>query len=184
MKHFFLTISCLFVLGSAHAGNGATPETLKFHQWGKKPSVVTVISDELTSLGLSMRRTTVLYGWLDMSGKHVEPQQTVLCELAFPGNPDRCKKMYVPNDCFIVERYLGPADGFKPPVRSTKEVVGAPDFSSFPPGAVKVIVLDVRTANVSKLQVVSVAYEDISNEDLRQIALEEGVYRALKWREE
>ena len=184
MKRFFITISCLFVLGSAHAGNGATPETLNFHQWEKRSPVVTVISDVYSIKTLFPLSAPIFHGWIDSHQNRVEPQEAILCELSFPGKPDRCKEMYGRNHSFIVERYLGPADEFKPPVGSSKEVVGVSDLADLPPGAVKVIVLDVRTANVSKLQVVSVAYEDISDSDLRQVALEEGVYRALKWREE
>ena len=112
----------------------------------------------------------------------MEPQNSIVCDIVFPGEPKRCSEWYAKWPTMVAqELYLGPASGFVPLLTSSPSSLGSKDLEAIPPNPTKVLMLNIAAGNAATQQVFVAAYGDISDDDLRQMALEYGYYPALSW---
>jgi hypothetical protein len=85
-------------------------------------------------------------------------------------------------DFTIRELYLGDASGFKPQSESNENEIGVQSLQGIPPGAKRVLLLNVEKRLIGEhKQVAAIAMDDTSDEDLRRMALEQGVYKVMLW---
>jgi hypothetical protein len=84
----------------------------------------------------------------------------------------------------VFEAYFGDAKDFKPSHVDSEAYLGAQAFSKVPPGAKRIALIRVGKSQRIVRSVAAIAFDDISDDDLRQIAFEDGVLRVLKYRED
>jgi hypothetical protein len=168
---------------SAHASNGIDEDKIQYHDWhGAKPNVVTMISSKIQPRFVLSWHFNA--SWRDSHGQEVEPMQKVVCNLVNRSMGDKCTGTDSPA-VDIRELFLGTPDAFKalPAANeaTTKAYIGVADLANLPPGAKRVLQVAVMVLGQVRT-VISVAYDNISDDDLRTIALEDGIYRAATWR--
>lgn len=184
MKAKFLMVCLAASLSlSAHASNGIDEDKIQYHDWhGAKPNVVTMISSKIQPRWVLSFHFNA--SWKDMHDQEIEPMRAVVCDLINRSMGDKCTGADSPA-VDIRELFLGTPDDFKAlPAASeptTKAYIGLADLASLPPGAKRVLQVAVMVLGQVRT-VISVAYDDISDNDLRTIALEDGIYRAATWR--
>jgi hypothetical protein len=181
MNKIIFPVALLLFASSVFASGGISPAQLKFKDWGSsRPVVAVVFSDPFSSRFVT--RKHFLYRWVDASRQVVEPQSRIICDIVFPGEPRRCSELWAKYPTFVAhELYLGPASGFVPSRTSSPSSVGVNDLHAIPLNPTKVLLLDITTGKAATQQVFVAAYDDISDDDLRQMALEYGFYPALSW---
>lgn len=168
----------------AQAANGVSESAIQYRDWGgAKPNVVILISSKMkTQYVLFRQRENV--SWMDVNKQQVPVLQRHLCDLMNRSNGDRCKGHDYPV-VDVRELFLGTPEDFRSSHTaqrpSNQEYIGIDQLADLPPGAKKVLQLVFQTMNQMK-SVVAVAYDDIVDDDLRMIALEDGIYRAARWR--
>ena len=178
-RRFPFLFSCAFFAGSVFAANGINPKQLKYADWADSPPKAIVVLSGYEPLG---RNQAIAKGlrWVDpvASYQNAEPQQTTLCDLWFPDKRQKCddEARYAPE---IRENYLGPAIGLSAPTTFAKD-----DLAKLPPGVTKVLLLQVKIGDVRDHHILAAGYGEISDADLRQVALEQGVYRVMRYVEE
>ena len=179
-KNIFPLALCLYASFALSKG-GIAPSQLEFKDWGSsKPSVSVVFSDPFSTR--FMPRNPRLYRWVNTKGQTVEPQNSVICHIVHPSDPQLCAAWYAKWPSFLAqEQYLGPPSGFFLSPTSSPSSIGVKDLNSIPLNPTKVLLLNITTGNVATQQVFVAAYSDISDEDLRQMALEYGFYPAMNW---
>lgn len=169
-------------VGVAQAGI-VDEDKLQYRDWGgAKPNVITFISSKVPLAWTYYSRYDVT--WLDMQSGLVESMQSRVCEMVNRSTDNKCKGPESPM-LTIKEAFLGTPEDFKAHptanVRSNKMSLGIDQLADLPPGATRIIQMGIRELNNLRM-VISVAYDDISDDDLRTIALEDGVYRVMRWR--
>lgn len=169
-------------MGAAQAGI-IDEDKLQYRDWGgAKPHAITFISSKVPLAWTYYSRYDV--AWLDMQNVQVAPLQSRICEMVNRSTDNKCKGPESPM-LAIKETFLGSPEDFKvhptANVKSNKLVLGLDQLAELPPGAKRIIQMGVRQASDLRM-VISVSYDDISDDDLRTIALEDGIYRALRWR--
>jgi hypothetical protein len=158
-------------------------DKLQYRDWGgAKPNVITFISSKVPLAWTYYSRYDVT--WLDMQSGLVESMQSRVCEMVNSSTDNKCKGPESPM-LTIKEAFLGTPEDFRAHpaanVRSNKMALGVDQLADLPPGAKRIIQMGIRELNNLRM-VISVAYDDISDDDLRTIALEDGVYRVMRWR--
>lgn len=185
MKPRFIAFCLALSLGlPAHAANGIDEDKVTYRDWGDaKPNVVTLISDKMP------RTFRIIFGkwnvaWIDMNRAPVESLRARVCEIINRSHADKCTGAETPG-LVIREAFLGTPEEFKQHpnsgVKSGKHAIGIDQLADLPPGAKRVIQVAVMEPNEIRT-VISVSYDDISDDDLRTMALEDGIYRVLRWR--
>lgn len=179
MNKIIFPFALFLFASSVLASNGISPAQLKFKDWGSsKPKVAVVFSDPFSSRFIT--RKPFLYRWVDSRGQTVEPQNSIICHIVYPSDSQLCTAWYAKWPTMVAqELYLGPATGFIPSQTSSPSSLGVKDFDNIPLNPTKVLLLKI--GSVAPQQVFVAAYEDISDDDLRQMALEYGFYPALSW---
>lgn len=167
-----------------HAANGVSESAIQYHDWqGAKPNVVTMISSTMPKQFVLFRGSNNV-SWEDVNRNQVPALQAHLCALMNRSNNDTCKGSDTPA-VFIREAFLGTPDEFRTAPsalsQSNKIYIGLDQLTDLPPGATRVLQLIVQTMGHART-VISVAYDDIPDDDLRMMALEDGIYRAARWR--
>lgn len=167
----------------AQAANGIDEDKVTYREWGEtKSNVVTLISDKMPRTFRIIWKYNV--AWLDMNRVPVESLQARVCETVNRSMGDKCRGAETPA-LMMREAFLGSAEEFKQHpnsgVKSGKHAIGIDQLADLPPGAKRVIQVAVMEPGEIRT-VISVSYDDISDEDLRTVALEDGIYRVLRWR--
>lgn len=184
MKPRFIAICLALSLGlPAHAANGIDEDKVTYRDWGDaKPNVATLISDKMPRTFRIIWKFNV--AWLDMNRAPVESLQSHVCGIVNRSLGDKCTGSETPT-VMMREAFLGTPEEFKQHpnsrVKSGKHAIGIDQLADLPPGAKRVIQVAVMEWGEIRT-VISVAYDDISDDDLRMIALEDGIYRVLRWR--
>jgi len=168
----------------AHAANGVSEKAIEYRDWGgAKPNVVTLISSQMQAQYVMFRQRENV-SWLDVNKGQVPALQAHLCALMNRSNGDRCTGHENPV-VDIRELFLGTPEEFKASPMSQQasnaNYIGLDQLVDLPPGAKTVLQVAIQTMGQMKT-VISVAYDDVSDDDLRMIALEDGIYRAARWR--
>ncbi|MEW5967222.1 MAG: hypothetical protein AB1720_09570 [Pseudomonadota bacterium] len=186
MKRIIYLAVILAAIGvaPAQAANGIDEDKVTYRDWGEtKPNVVTFISDKMPRVFRPYIRSFNV-SWLDMRVAQVRSMQSYVCDIVNRTLVDKCKGAETPA-LLIREAFLGTAEEFKQHpnsgVKSGKHAIGIDQLADLPPGAKRVIQVAVMEVNEIRT-VISVSYDDISDDDLRTIALEDGIFRVLRWR--
>ena len=181
MNKIIFPVALLLFASSVYASGGISPAQLKFKDWGSsRPVVAVVFSDPFSSRFVT--RKPFLYRWVDASRQVVEPQNSIVCDIVYSSEPQRCSEWYAKWPTMVAqELYLGPASGFVSSRTSSPSSLGAKDLDALPLNPTKVLLLNISSGKAATQQVFVAAYDDISDDDLRQMALEYGYYPALSW---
>ena len=181
MKKIFFPFALFLYATFAFSKGGVGPSQLEFKDWGSsKPMVAVVFSDPFSSRFVS--RKPLLYRWVDSKGQPVEPQNSIICRIVHPSDPQLCEAWYAKSQSFQAqELYLGPPSGFFLSPTSSPSSIGVKDLESIPLSPTKLLLLNIAAGKTASQQVLVAAYSDISDDDLRQMALEYGFYPALSW---
>lgn len=173
-----MAVACSFAL----AGNGIDPGQLKYKEWGgNKPKSITVISGQV---GRNLRLFGETFGqgvdWRDRSGNSITPMRNQICALE---RGSSCKP-WQPYGLSVLEAFLGDASEFRPAPESSDARLGVKALEHIGAGAKKVLLLRIIEGSIPR-ESLTIAFDDnVSDDDLRQLALEEGVYRVLRFRED
>lgn len=178
-----LMLITMFILANhAYAGSGVDPSTLKYKNWGdNKPNTTTVFSKKMP---LNLRLFSAVWStgvdW-QMKGRISNPEfRAKLCAIE---TASECRQLK-PYGAVVIEEYLGPAEGFVPAPFSNDSRVGVESLKHIGDGAKKVLLLSIIEGRMVRESVTVSFDSDISDNDLRQVALEEGVYRVFGFRED
>lgn len=187
MKCRFLAavLGLVWIVG-AHAGNGVPPELIQYKRWDNtKPNVLTVVSGQMVRTGYWFLASSFTFNvsWVN-AGRQIEPIRKQLCDLLSRAQDNRCIGIDKPR--FLIEElFLGPAADFQPSPVSDASRIGTQSLANIPAGAKKVLYLRVTQPNQPAKEVFSASFDDNTpDDDLRQIALEDGVLRVLRFRED
>lgn len=173
----------VFLTQLVQAGNGVNADALKYNDWiMSRPNAVTFVSNQVVRNAPWL--SPGIYRWQDRERNPVAAQEAILCAVARPGLEIECAERQRSGRAFIDESYLGSAAQFTPSLLSDSSSIGRDDLAILPPGAIRVLVVNIVSPGQPRVQVATIAYEEISDDALRQLALEEGVYRALRWRDD
>jgi hypothetical protein len=167
----------------AYAGNGVDPKHIQYRDWsGKRPNVMTIVSGDIgTNVPLIVFSYNV--AWYGNDKQQVPHMQKQLCDLVNRSMGDKCSGYEKPT-VEVFEAYFGDAKDFKPSHVDSEAYLGAQAFSKVPPGAKRIALIRVGKSQRIVRSVAAIAFDDISDDDLRQIAFEDGVLRVLKYRED
>lgn len=181
MKVVLLFALLLFNL-QAMAGNGVDVEQLKFRDWGEsRPKAITVISGQV---GRNLRLWGDVFGqgvdWRDRNGKTVEQMRNQICALE---RAPTCKQ-WQPFGLSVLEVFIGDAAEFRPAPETNEARIGVAALANIGTGAKKVLLLRIIEGSIPRESLTITFDDNVSDEDLRQLALEEGVYRVLRFRED
>jgi hypothetical protein len=164
--------------GSSIARNGIEdPSKLIYKDWGDhKPSIMTINSGELLPLALRGDVPFKIFWWTT-DKKPVESMKDVVCKIKSCAGD----KHY---PVIIEETYLGDASKFIPGQISDITHIGVNSLKDVPPGAKKVLYARVAFRSdlgMTIIETISIAFDDVSDDDLRQATLEQGVYQIMLW---
>lgn len=181
---FCLVFLFAFLSSTAvHAGNGVDPKDIVYKDWGgKRPNVMTIVSGDI---GRSVPLIIFSYNvaWYGNDKQQVPHMQKQLCDLVNRSMGEKCSGHESPT-VEVFEAFFGAAKDFRPSNVDNEAYLGAQAFSRVPPGAKKIALLRVGKSQRVVRSVAAIAFDDISDDDLRQIAFEDGVLRALRYRED
>lgn len=185
-------IAAALSLSAAAFGNSINASYLELKQWpnGKKPTVVVARpTDTACYSGLQVStspRARVI--WTDNNKRHPEMEKLALTMFERSGFDIVATTGWGGMlDYLVGEVALGSAEDVRKELRlgTTTFELHQGDVDQLPPGATKAMLLYTKNIlrNIS-IPVLAVAYDPISDEDLRRIAFEEGVARNFCWRPE
>ena len=189
-------ISCMaaaallcFSTPMAYAGNWVSAKDLKFEQWPNgRPQSVTTTTGVIDGSIQIFPGPPLGFGvnWVDGNKQRQWKPLNKLCELN-KGASYKCGEAHkeVPN--LIEEFYLGPPDKLRlQGGQKTKRwaPLSMADLEQIPPGVKKVLVLNVWGLGWLRQSITAVYDENVSDDDLRMLALEDGVYRIYLFRED
>jgi hypothetical protein len=178
---FLFVIFLLANLTQARAGNGIDANTIRYKSWpAPGPSAVSVISGQVVrNLRLFGKVLPNGVSWEDSEYHPLENMQRQICDLV--GEP--CAP-FKSRGVRVHEIYLGDRDSFSPPMLGGPSLIGLDSLENIGFGAKRVLVLQVEDMG-QLMQTATVVFDaQISDDDLRQIALEDAVYRVLRYRED
>jgi len=171
----------------AYAKNGVDHSSLEFRQWGNgRPSTMTITSGVMDGIA-------PLWGppmwagvtWLDKD-KNQPRQLEILCRLN-KGSRLKCGEVNNAHHHRVEEVYIGPPEGLQlQGGKKTKlhALLNPSDLEAIPPSVKKVILVNVWGVGWLR-QALTVVFDDnISDDDMRTLVLEDGIYRAYGWRED
>jgi hypothetical protein len=183
MRRLLGIVVMVCVSGAALAGNGVDPATVSLRDWdGGRPRVQVVVSGRFgTLLPLFVRTYNV--SWKDGQGTEHERMHARFCDLINRNWADSCTTADSPR-IRVLERYLGAPGGLAVNPIGTATQVGMDSLSGVGAGGSKVLYLEVWRNRTEKRELVAIAFDDgLSDEDLRDVAYEDGVLRMLGFRE-
>lgn len=176
-----LALSALLGSGIAFAGNGINAGKIPYKAFPDgRPRSVTIITGQVGK-NLRILNNVLPNGvaWEDRKDQPQEAFRQQICQLA----NEPCLP-YKPRGVGVGELYLGTPDGLHLPLIGTPAVIGIDSLTEVGFGAKRVLLLSVEDMG-HVMQSITIVFDDGINDDqLRQIALEDGVYRVLRYRDE
>lgn len=184
-----LTVAALYAVAtSAAAGNGVDTNQLQFKPWGDaRPRSITVISGVMDG-------NAPLWGppmwagvtWVDQKGNQPRRHLEVLCRLN-RGSKLPCGVTDSAHHHRIEEVYIGPPDGLTLQGGAKTKLharLNMADLESIPPNVKRVILVNVWGVGWLRQALTAVFDDAVTDDDLRTLVLEDGIYRAYGWRED
>lgn len=167
------------------------PDTIQYKQWPNgKPSVMVVRANRCDA-GSSFA-SRAIFSWADAAGGTVESMEqigTALLQRNGYNTDPKHKTGFLPATPFyVMELALGAPDAVRKQIPIGNEAASfrQADMDAIPYGAKKALLLRLRAKshidNYTTMHILAVAFDEISDEDLRRIAFEEGVTRQFCWR--
>lgn len=176
-----LVFSAALGSGVAIAGNGINAGKIPYKAFPDgRPRSVTIITGQVGK-NLRLLGSVLPNGvaWEDLKDLPQEAFRQQICQLA----NEPCQT-YKPRGVGIGELYLGTPDGLHLPLIGTPAVIGVDSLVEVGFGAKRVLLLSVEDMS-HVMQSITIVFDDgITDDQLRQIALEDGVYRVLRYRDE
>lgn len=182
MRRSLLLCSSALLSLVVQAGNGIDPARLNYrHAWsGGEPRAVSILSGQVSkNLALTGRNFSPGVDWEDAMGRPKPEFRQQICQL-IPGDP--CPPFRA-GGIRIKEEYLGEPAGFRPAPLSSEQRIGPDALPQVGYGGRRVISLLIQDMGQVR-QSLTVSFDDIGDDELRQIALEDAVYRVLRFRED
>lgn len=176
-----LVFSAALGSGVAIAGNGINAGEIPYKAFPDgRPRSVTVITGQVGK-NLRLLGSVLPNGvaWEDRNDQPQEAFRQQICQLA----NEPCQT-YKPRGVGVGELYLGTPDGLHLPLIGTPAVIGIDSLAEVGFGAKRVLLLSVEDMG-HVMQSITIVFDDgVTDDQLRQIALEDGVYRVLRYRDE
>lgn len=176
-----LVYSAVLGSGVAIAGNGINAGKIPYKAFQDgRPRSVTIITGQVGK-NLRLLNNVLPNGvaWEDRKDRPQEVFRQQICQLA----NEPCQP-YKPRGVGVGELYLGTPDGLHLPLIGTLTVIGIDSLADVGFGAKRVLLLSVEDMG-HVMQSITIVFDDgVTDEELRQIALEDGVYRVLRYRDE
>lgn len=172
----------------AYAANGIATEQLEFRVWSEsRPNSVTVISGVMSG-------NAPLWGppmwagvtWVDQKGNQPRRHLEVLCRLN-KGSKLPCGVTDSAHHHRIEEVYIGSPDaltlqgGVKTKLHARLTMA---DLEALPPNVKRVILVNVWGVGWLRQALTAVFDDAVTDDELRTLVLEDGIYRAYGWRED
>ncbi len=182
MRPSLFLYSTVLLSLAAQAGNGIDPARLNYRNaWpGGEPRAVSILSGQVPkNLALTGRSFSLGVDWEDAMGRPKPELRQQICRL-IAGDP--CPPFRA-GGVRIKEDYLGEPAGFRPAALSSEQRIGADALAQVGYGGRRVISLLIQDMGQVR-QSLTVSFDDIGDDELRQIALEDAVYRVLRFRED
>lgn len=184
----YCALATVIGLGSAsetQAGNRVDPTLIQYRNWdGAKPNVVTMISGQVSHSKWIHWGNPYNVKWANLKNELVAvAQREQLCDLVNRASGGMCQGTESPR-IEIREIFLGEAAQFQPSGVSDHNHIGRESLAGVPPGAKRVLHLALGQMGNLPMEVIAIAFDDVTDDVLRQIAYEDGVLRALYYRED
>ena len=179
-KTFSTIVGCV-VCTSVFAGNGIDSSTIPYKQWPNgRPASVSVISGKVIK-NLRLFGGTLPQGvaWENSNGETQEEFRQKICNLA--NEPCKPFRQY---GVSVIEHFLGkPANTYLPKL-GTPQQMGRDSLNEIGHGAKRILLLSVQEMGLVMQTATVVFDETVTDDELRQLALEDAVYRVLRYRED
>ena len=176
-----LVFSAALGSGIAIAGNGINAGKIPYKAFPDgRPKSVTIITGQVgKNLRLFNKVLPNGVAWEDRKDQPQEAFRQQICQLA----NEPCQT-YKPRGVGVGELYLGTPDGLHLPLIGTPAAIGVDSLGEVGFGARRVLLLSVEDMG-HVMQSITIVFDDgVTDDQLRQIALEDGVYRVLRYRDE
>ena len=176
-----LATSLWLASATAFAGNNAANSLNYRNDWPNgNPRALTLISDRTLSPLFGKRTFEGGVIWETARSEPISLSRERLCKATYRDMP--CTT-FVEGGIRVVEAYLGEPVGWKPYGVSTQDNIGPHVLETIGAGATKVLALTVKDRSFIRRSV-TIAFDPVSDDELRDIALEDAVYRILRLRED
>ena len=166
--------------GYSIAGNGVDSAKIQLKSFANgRPQSVTAISGQVgKNLRLFGKVLPNGVSWEDGQYQSLQAYESQICRLT----QDLCVPFFG-QGVRIHEVYIGGVDGISLPPVGNIFTIGLDSLTDVGYGAKKIILLNVEDMG-HKMQSATVFFDEtVSDEDMRQIALEDAVYRVLRFRD-
>lgn len=179
---------CALAIGSAHAAKGVDPKDIVYETWPNgRPQSMTVTSGYI-DVSIQFWGPPLGTGvvWFDANKQKQWKPLNKLCQLNV-GSKLQCGETAHPHPFMIEEVYIGQPSGLRlAGGQKTKRFapLSATDLEGIPPNAQKVLLLNVWNLGLLRQSLTVVYDEGVTDDELRMIALEDGVYRIYRFRED
>ncbi len=179
---------CALAIGSAHAAKGVDPKDIVYETWPNgRPASITVTSgfiDMSIQLWAAPMATGVV--WFDANKQKQWKPLDKLCKLNV-GSDIKCGEVKNQVPHLVEEAYLGPPSGLRiagGQKTNRFATLSTADLEGIPPNAQKALLLNVWNLGLLRQSLTVVYDEGVTDDELRMIALEDGVYRIYRFRED
>ena len=174
-------IVCSLVSPLAVAGNGIDSSTIPYKKWPNlRPASVSVISGRVVK-NLRLFGGTLPQGvaWETSKDESQEKFRQQICSLA----KEPCKPFYR-QGVGIGELYIGEPAKAPLPQLGDPQQIGLDSLAEVGAGAKRILLLSVEDMGQT-LQTATIVFDAaVTDDELRQLALEDAVYRVLRYRED
>ena len=184
MNKYFLPIVLALITAQAFAGNGIDPKTIIYKEWADaKPKTMIIVPKQRTVTP----QFQLIGAW---TGAFQWPASEAMTQL---GTELYRRNNFEVNSgaphVIVREVYLGEPEGllkFLRPVSRNPQWLSVDDVKDVPFGAKKVLYLSThkRLTAPQGIETIVIAFDDVSDDDLRWVAYEEVVLRQLRYRED
>lgn len=186
-RHAVVAVALSLAASSSFAGNGVDPATIVYKDWGDTKPKVLVILPRVPKVNKAITFFSQWKGEFEWRGSD---------ELTQIGNDLLKRNHFEPygNGHFVIsvtELYLGVPEGLlkvlRPHRTGNSQWLSEEDVRNIPFGAMKVLYISTKAVSSlagEGIEAIAVAFEEVSDADLRRIAFEEAVLRELRYRED
>lgn len=185
IKKATILIACMTVTFQALA---ISASDLEYSRWNTgRPASMTVTSGVMK--GISPLFGPPMWGgvtWVDINKQKPMRHLEILCRLNI-GSSLKCGQVVASGHHRIEEVYIGPPEGLV--LQGGKKTklqapLNTADLHAIPQDVKRVILVNVWCADLYRQALTAVFDANVSDDDLRTLVLEDGIYRVYGWRKD
>lgn len=167
---------------------GSEALNLDRNNWANgRPASITIISGVMKE-NIPLWGAPLIGGitWVDKDNGKPMAQLEKLCAMNV-GSSYKCGEVHPRDHHRIEEVYIGAPEGLKlPGGKKTKLIapLSVSDLQEIPPNVKRVILINIWGLGWLRQALTAVFDEGVSDDDLRALVLEDGIYRVYGWRKD